>query len=281
MADANEPSSKPLVSIIIAVKNSENTLAECLNSIAAQPLNDVELIVIDGKSDDGTLPILKSFGNVVTHLVSERDSGIYSAWNKGLKFVSGEWVLFLGGDDFLKMADLPATLRPILKAVPSQTLVAYGLVELQASGTSESSLLGVDWPTASLKFSQGQMIPNPGTFYRAGYFKKHGAFDESFRIAGDYEMRLRELPTNVEHFLAGTIVTGMHPGGISSSLTMTILQWREVRRAQIMHGQKLPSYYWIVSMARAQSRNILRMVLGVRMSSAVVATVRSFLKADA
>jgi len=149
------------------------------------------------------------------------------------------------------------------------------MVELQASATSERSLLGVDWQTAQGKLTHGQMIPNPGTFYRAGFFAKHGSFDETFRIAGDYEMLLRELPENEAHFLANTVITGMHPGGISSSPGLTILQWKEVRRAQVMHGQKIPSCFWIRSIGRARSRDWMRRVWGDEKSAQLVGAVRA------
>ena len=90
----------PLISIIVAVFNGKETLQQCIDSVAQQTYQNKELIVIDGGSNDGTLDLLNQNSSRLTWL-SEPDSGVYSAWNKGLARAKGEWVCFLGADDFL------------------------------------------------------------------------------------------------------------------------------------------------------------------------------------
>jgi len=96
-----------MYSIIIATYNSANTLAEAIQSVLQQTLKDFELIIIDGKSSDGTLEIIKSYEKEITYWISEKDKGVYDAWNKGIKIAKGEWICFLGSDDIM----LPTTIE--------------------------------------------------------------------------------------------------------------------------------------------------------------------------
>ena len=95
------------ISIIIATYNAEKTLQRCFDSIRNQKNEKIELIVIDGNSNDNTLSIIESNADIVDYYVSESDKGIYDAWNKGVKVSTGEWIEFLGADDKLLPDSLP------------------------------------------------------------------------------------------------------------------------------------------------------------------------------
>ena len=92
--------SLPLITIIIAVFNGAKTLQQCIDSVAQQSYPNKELIIIDGGSKDGTLDLLKANSEKIDYWVSETDNGIYNAWNKGLAQANGDWICFLGADDF-------------------------------------------------------------------------------------------------------------------------------------------------------------------------------------
>ena len=87
------------VSIITAVYNAAPTLEECLLSVRSQSYRDVEHIVIDGGSTDGSVEILQRHSSLLAYWVSEPDSGVFDAWNKGLSMATGEWIAFLGAED--------------------------------------------------------------------------------------------------------------------------------------------------------------------------------------
>src|SRR5690348_14220883 len=95
----------PRVSLIIAVYNGASTIVKCLNSVAAQTYGSRELIVIDGGSTDGTVDILRCNADQLSYWISEPDTGVYNAWNKGLARARGEWIAFLGADDYLWTPD--------------------------------------------------------------------------------------------------------------------------------------------------------------------------------
>ena len=89
------------VSIIISTLNSEKTLSDCIQSCLDQNFPNKEIIIIDGKSEDQTINIIKTFNSKNLFYISERDEGIYDAWNKALSICKGEWICFLGCYDKL------------------------------------------------------------------------------------------------------------------------------------------------------------------------------------
>ncbi len=93
---------KPLVTIIIVTYNAAAHLKTCFESILRQDFNAFQLVIIDGGSTDGTVEIIKEYAHFIDVWISEPDKGIYDAMNKGLKYIKGQWVLFLGADDQLE-----------------------------------------------------------------------------------------------------------------------------------------------------------------------------------
>ena len=91
----------PLITVITAVLNGENTLERTIQSVIGQDYKNIEYIIIDGGSTDGTLDIIKKYEHAIDYWISETDEGIYGAMNKGIQASSGEWIYFLGSDDYL------------------------------------------------------------------------------------------------------------------------------------------------------------------------------------
>ena len=93
-------SALPLISVIVATRNAEKTLSRFLDSYAAQTYGNRELIVVDGASTDGTVALLKERRDLITDWSSQKDTGIYQAWNRALDRAKGEWICFFGADDY-------------------------------------------------------------------------------------------------------------------------------------------------------------------------------------
>jgi glycosyltransferase involved in cell wall biosynthesis len=91
----------PFFSIIVPTYNSEATLKGCLESVLCQKFTDIEILIIDGMSNDKTLSIAKNYKNPIIRIYTETDEGIYDAMNKGIKQSQGKWLYFLGSDDEL------------------------------------------------------------------------------------------------------------------------------------------------------------------------------------
>jgi glycosyltransferase involved in cell wall biosynthesis len=185
----------PRFSIVTSTFNAGQALATTARSLQSQTFRDFEWLVMDGASTDDTLAIARSFGDLVTKLVSENDTGIYNAWNKALPLIRGEWVLFLGAGDALFATDTLEKVATILDGLAPGTTTAYGIV------TVADTAAGIDlrvrnpvWRGLGGPWGGGRpLLPcHQGVFQRASVFRGF-RFDERCRISADNEVLLREL----------------------------------------------------------------------------------------
>jgi glycosyltransferase involved in cell wall biosynthesis len=226
----------PRISVIIAVRNGAPTLQRALDSAFEQTHEAVEVIVIDGASTDGTQAIIEANATRIAWWQSEPDRGVYEAWNKGLDHATGDWISFLGSDDRYYSPDVLARIGTVLAADDERHLVAYGyLNKVRLDGSVVRSKVG-PWTKSQRKwFFRGVMIPHPATFHHRKLFERHGRFDERFRIAGDYELLLREFLEHDPLFIPELVVE-VAGGGISDQRSNVYRMQREVYLAQYMHG---------------------------------------------
>lgn len=253
-----------LISIIVAVFNDRATLQQCIDSVAQQTYPNKELIIIDGGSDDGTVDVLKANQEKIAYWISEPDRGIYHAWNKGLAQSTGEWIYFLGADDYFWDTQVLARMAEQLEKLPADIRVAYGQIMLLNAGGENLYPAGEPWGKIKGRFRKIMCIPHQSVMHRRSLFERHGPFDESFRITGDYELLLRELTTADAAFIPDLIITGMRQGGISSKPENSLALLREARRAQLMHGLNWPSRIWLRVTLNAYLRLLLWRLLGER-----------------
>lgn len=258
----------PLISIIVAVYNSKATLQQCIDSVAQQTYPNKELIIIDGGSNDGTVELLEENRNKFSYWISEPDRGIYNAWNKGLAQAQGEWICFMGADDYLWDDTVLERMVAQLEMLPPTIRVAYGQIMLISDAGQAPRPVGESWEQVKESFmSMPYMnIPHVGTMHRRSLFEQHGKFDESFHIAGDYELLLRELKTGDAAFIPDIITAGQRLGGISTDSANYLKILREVWRAQRMHGQLLPGMIFMKQMAIHYSLLLIWKVFGDRLA---------------
>jgi glycosyltransferase involved in cell wall biosynthesis len=258
--------SAPLFSIIIAVFNGTKTLQECIDSVFMQTYQNRELIIIDGGSHDGSVELIIKNSDRINYWISEPDRGIYNAWNKGLSQAKGDWLCFLGADDYFWDSQVLEKMAKRLIELPTGIRVAYGQVVIVNEQDECLYLKGEEWNKAKKYFPQFMSITNQGGMHRRSLFEFHGRFDESFRIAGDYELLLRELKNGEAMFIPDIIVSAMRQGGLSSAPANTIEAMLEFRRAQRMHGQYFPGVQWVMAMARVYIRLLLWNLLGEKIT---------------
>ena len=266
--------STPLISIVVAVYNGAKTLQQCIDSISHQTYPSKELIIIDGGSLDGTVELLRSNQENIAYWISEPDRGIYNAWNKGLLQAKGDWICFLGADDYFWDARVLDQVVSQLTTISPKINVAYGQIMLLSSDDEKLYAIGEPWGAVKNRFKQLMSIPHPGAMHRASLFRKYGNFDEAFRIAGDYEFLLRELNSNDAMFMPNLITIGMRQGGVSSDPANAVEAMREIRMAQRMHGQRLSGPIWLAAMVRVYVRLFLWRLFGARAASKVLDFVR-------
>lgn len=253
---------EPLITIIVAVFNGAKTLQQCINSVAQQTYGNKELIIIDGGSSDGTVSLLEENSEKISYWISEPDHGISNAWNKGLARTKGEWIFFLGANDYLWDEHVLERLGAALQKVPPDVRLAYTKIMLLGADEEKLFQVGEPWEKIKWRFMRGSCLPHQGVMHRRGLFEQNGKFDETFRIGGDYELMLRELKTADAIFIPDIITTVMRQGGISVNPLNSVEAMRDIRRAQKMHGQHYPSIFWLLAMVRVYLRLLLWKSIG-------------------
>ena len=252
----------PVITIIIAVYNGDKTLEQCINSVLNQSYRNVQLIIIDGNSTDKTIDIIRSNQSAINYWVSEKDAGIYNAWNKGLMQAKGDWVVFLGADDYLLDNNVLNNVVEQLKNRLIDTFVAYGPVMLVNIKNERIYTIGRPWEKIRSSFKQTMCIPHQGVFHSRQLFEKYGRFDESFQIAGDYELLLRYLKEHNAVFMPDIVITGMRQGGASTDAKNVLQVFHEYRKAQLKNGIKIFGQVWMVSLIKVYLRIALWRILG-------------------
>jgi len=261
-------------SVVVAVRNGARYLERCIRSVIAQTWPSKELIVIDGGSTDGTQDIIKSFPDSIAYWESQADRGIYHAWNKALRHVGGSSVYFLGADDYLWSPEVLKQLSPhLMKAYPPFRVV-YGRVSSVTERGELIVLEGMPWERARTRILEEMTIPHQGVMHHRSLFEIHGDFDDSFRIAGDYDLLLRELTHSGALYVPEIVVAGMQVGGYSTTPAFAMQTLREFRRAQRKHGIRHPSLGWTWAYLKAWSKHGLSRILGERITRALANVYR-------
>ena len=168
----------PDISVIIVVRNGEKTIEACIRMVLDQDYANLDLIIVDGMSNDGTLNIIRRYEDRIAHWISEPDSGIYDAMNKAVRLATGRWIYFLGADD--EMEDCLARVAEILRR---DDTVYYGDVFRPSLGRA------YDGPFNAFKLA-GANICHQAIFYPAAVFR-HYAFNLEYRWQADWDLNIR------------------------------------------------------------------------------------------
>lgn len=204
------------VSIITAVYNDIETVEQCINSVLSQHYENIEHIIIDGGSTDGTIEIIKKYNNKTSKSVSEPDDGIYCALNRGINLASGDIIGVLHADDFYANDNVIETMVSQMKKHNVDS--CYGdLLYVRKENTDQTVRYWKSCPYKNGLFQKGWMPPHPSFFVRKYIYNKYGVFNTDFKIAADYELMLRFLEKNkiTTHYIPSVLVK-MRTGGVSN-----------------------------------------------------------------
>jgi len=220
-----------LISIVVAVRNGAQTIGNLLQGIAEQRTNGVEVIVVDGGSTDATMEIVKAYGTVVSRYVSEKDHGIYDAWNKGIRMSRGNWIAFMGADDTYAPGGLDTYINYLKRNRTADLDFVSSRVELVNHQGHVFHTIGKPWDWR--RFRKYMNIAHPGAIHHRRLFERFGMFDSSYKIAGDYEFLLRANDTLKAGFI-DQVTVRMKAGGVSVS---SIKVFDETYRAKRTTGK--------------------------------------------
>ncbi len=226
---------EPVISVIVAVYNNAEQIQRCIDSFYNQTYAYKEIIVMDGGSNDGTVEIIKFNVDKLAYWESQKDKGIYHAWNKALNKVTGDWVIFLGSDDYFYSNNAFTLIAPHLGNTEDSSNVVYGKLKVVRSDGKEIDEVGKPWSRQRF-LELAENLPHISVFHRRSLFEKNGQFDESFRISGDYELLLRELKERDPVFVESITVSVMESGGVSSNDFNAVNVVKECIKAREKNG---------------------------------------------
>lgn len=225
------------LTIITAVYNREATIAQAISSVQRQTHADVEHLIIDGASKDGTLAAVEAVHHERMRLVSEQDKGIYDALNKGIALATGDVVGLMHSDDFFAHDEVLAKVAAAFGR--TDVLAVYG--DLDYVTAEDETRVVRHWRSGTYspkKLRRGWMPPHPTLFLRREVFERQGLYDMSFRISADYEAILRYFShENLRPVYIPEVLVKMRLGGASNrSLMQILLKSREDYRALRKNG---------------------------------------------
>ena len=234
------------LSLIIATYQSGNCLADCLQSVSNLMLPEhmtLEVIIIDGGSTDETMSIVNSFSNVVSKSISEKDSGIYDAWNKGIKVSTGDWIMFIGSDDTL----LPNALAIYGKCIDKNKNVDYISSKVNLVDFEGNFLQTVGNRFSWLKFKRYMTVAHVGSIHNRKLYDEIGLYNLDYKICGDYELLLRK-GSELNTIFINEVTANMRIGGISYSSIDALVETRYAKLTHNVVGKLVAwhDYYWAV-----------------------------------
>lgn len=236
-----------LLTIVTVTKNCAGTIGRTLDSVQAVKRDGIEYVVVDGVSSDGTLEAVRQRGALVDRCLSEPDSGIYNAMNKGVTLARGKYVVFINGDDALVADGFPVVMNAMgsgaIGIICATTLVG-------ALDSPDEILVARPW---RLPFFNS--IPHPSSFVRRELLL-HSPFREDLRIVSDYDFFLGAYLSR-QHFHVLPVVTALHHrGGASNDVLRSLVELECVRRERL--GWRYPLFNGVAVLYRQGKRLLSR-----------------------
>ena len=240
------------VSIITVTYNSDQYLEDCIVSVINQSYKNIEYIIIDGKSIDKTISIIKKYEHQIHKWVSESDKGMYDAINKGMEMCSGDIIGILNSDDIFDNKDV---ISEIVKAFSENNVDSiYG--DLEYVDPDNTNKIYRTWKGKSYKrnlFLKGWMPAHPTFYFKRALFEKYGGYENHFYTAADYELMARYLfKNNATSYYLPKLIVKMRRGGQSNSDLRT--RFRANRRDYLAMKKNNIPFAFLVSILKPLSK---------------------------
>jgi len=242
-------SSNAKVSVIIPVYNAQATIARALQSIIEQTYSDKEIIVINGLSTDGSLEIIHQFAPQITHIISEKDNGVYSAINKGLKLCSGDWVYILGADDYISDDSIIAKM---MSDVGEEKMLIFGNIineKIENRAVPRKHISTFDnflyWRNTTHQQS---------VFYHKNLFRAF-KFDETYKVLADYDFHLFLLNSEAESKYINLDVAHCTAGGLSKQFV-----WNLYREELKIKKNRLPTWAYFLNVLLVRIKYLIKRI---------------------
>lgn len=225
------------VSIITVAFNAEATIKDTIESVLSQDYDQIEYIIVDGKSSDSTMDIVNSYGNRISKVISEKDKGLYDAMNKGVGLATGDLIGILNADDVYQDQKV---ISDIVDKIGANDAV---YADLQYVAQDDLTKVTRTWISGNYQkdaFKKGWMPPHPTFFVKSKVYELLGKFTLELRSSADYEFMLRVIHKHqISVAYLPRVIVKMRVGGESNaSLKNRLRANKEDRKAWEMNGLK-------------------------------------------
>lgn len=205
------------ISIITSVFNGDATLGEAIESVINQTFDNIEYIIVDGKSTDGTIRIIRNYEDSISRFISEKDTGIYDGINKGIKMATGQIVGILHADDVFADNNL---LKNVAREFRDENELEGVYGDLIYTKKNDISSVVRYWKSKSFVKNDlyfGWMPPHPTLFLKKDVFERIGYYNRNYSISADYDFILRMFTSNVKVKYVPNVFYKMRSGGVSNN----------------------------------------------------------------
>lgn len=238
---------KPLISIATPCYNSEKTIERTIKSVLAQEFKNYEYVIVDGGSTDGTLDIIKKYEPLFEGRMrwySERDKGIYDAFNKGVKYSNGYFCWNINSDDWMEPNAL-SLLAPYMEENVNNTCVLC--CRLKMIDGSKERVLPIVTKEGIKKSAEGMLfmgIIHPASIYSKLVYDKIGLYDDRYYISGDMDHFIRSYNSSLVEFIPlDLVISNMADGGVSNTFNFKKFNHDRKLRFTKFSKNRISAYY--------------------------------------
>lgn len=232
------------ISIITVVYNNEKTIKDAIESVLGQTYKNIEYVIIDGGSKDNTVNLINEYKDKLGYFISEKDSGLYDAMNKGIKACTGDVIGILNSDDLYQDSKVIFDVMQQFCIDPELDILYGDLVYVKSEDTSK---VVRNWKSKSYYdkfFENANVPPHPSLFVRSKVYKESGLFDVQYKLAADYELMLRMFKKHYfkSKYINRLIIKMRLGGATNQSFTNIVNQNKEILKAWKNNGLQAPFY---------------------------------------
>lgn len=247
---------QPLVTVVTAVWNSRFHFARCIESVLDQTYPNVEYVIIDGASTDGTVEVIEAYQEGVDYWVTERDQSMFDGMNRGIAASSGELVKIHGADDVMGPDSVGlAVERYLERRDDADSIVIRGDMELVDDDEHVLELV-----TASTRVKHSPSVLHPTWYVPMALYERHGLYDPNTVVASDYEMYFYLLEAGVEFIHIHEPLTRFRSGGTSTATLAGLADGFLINRRY--QGLRIATQLAAVAGARRSTRMVLEKLIG-------------------
>ena len=204
------------VSIITVVWNNKETIKDSISSVLNQTYSNIEYIVVDGSSSDGTIDIVQGYGDRISHFISEPDEGIYDALNKGIELASGDVIGILHSDDLF--SDKFVVSDMMERMVVENAEIAFSDMVIVDNSMTKVLRYYMASYFSPWMFKIGWMPPHPTCFIKKSLFDEFGMYSLDYKVVGDFDFLVRIFyARDVSWAYLNRVTIKMRQGGVSNA----------------------------------------------------------------